>query len=178
MSEQTSNEEVHVTSARTKYVLVGVIVLLAFFAAYGFASARSGGQEIASAQGQGVYPAVNDSGYAEGEGGCGEGEGGCCGGSSEPIEASTTMAGDVQTMDISIADNTFDPNTIYATAGVPIEFTIGEGSGCMAEFMFPEFDVFEDLTQGGAVVQLPAMQPGEYSFSCGMEMVFGTLVVE
>ena len=88
------------------------------------------------------------------------------------------MAGDIQTIDIGVADGTFDPNTIYATAGVPIEFTIGEGSGCMAEFMFPEFDVFEDLTQGGAVVHLPAMQPGEYSFSCGMEMVFGTLIVE
>ena len=171
--DQTSSEVTYVTSVRTKYIIVGIIVVLSFFAAYGFASVRSGGQDIASAQGQSVYPAVNGGAYAEGEG-----EGGCCcGGDSEPIEASTVMAGDIQTIDIN-ADGSFDPNIINATAGVPIELRIGQGSGCMAEFMFPEFDVFEDLTQGGAVVQLPALQPGEYSFSCGMEMVFGTLVVQ
>ena len=173
MSEQTSNEEVYVTSVRTKYIIVGVIVVLAFFTAYGFASLRSGGQNIATAQGQSAYPAVYGDGYAEGEG-----EGGCgCGGNSEPIEASTVMAGDIQTIDIS-ADGSFDPNIINATAGVPIEFRIGQGLGCMAEFSFPEFGVLEDLTQGGAVVQLAALQPGEYPFSCGMEMVFGTLVVQ
>ena len=48
----------------------------------------------------------------------------------------------------------------------------------MAEVVFPEFGIFEDLTQGGVVITLPALEPGEYRFSCGMQMVFGTLVVE
>lgn len=48
----------------------------------------------------------------------------------------------------------------------------------MAEVMFKDFNVFEDITNGGATIDLPALDPGEYTFSCGMEMVFGTLVVE
>jgi plastocyanin domain-containing protein len=48
----------------------------------------------------------------------------------------------------------------------------------MAEFSFPAFDVFEDLTNGGAVVELPALDPGTYEFTCGMQMVGGTLVVQ
>ena len=86
--------------------------------------------------------------------------------------------GGVQVIDIDVSNNTFAPNIIFATAGTPIEFRISEGAGCMAEFSFPEFNVYADLTQGGAVVELPALDPGEYSFSCGMEMVFGTLVVQ
>ena len=32
--------------------------------------------------------------------------------------------------------------------------------------------------RGSATVKLPALQKGEYAFSCGMEMVFGKIVVE
>jgi plastocyanin domain-containing protein len=94
------------------------------------------------------------------------------------VEASTIVEGDAQFVDVNVSDNYFDPNIITAQAGVPITMNLGEGQGCMAEFSFPAFNVFEDLTDGGAVVELPALDPGAYEFSCGMEMVFGTLVVQ
>jgi len=36
----------------------------------------------------------------------------------------------------------------------------------------------EDLTAGPKTVKLAALEPGTYAFSCGMEMVFGKIVVE
>ena len=48
----------------------------------------------------------------------------------------------------------------------------------MAELLMKDFAIYRDLTQGGSIVELPALDPGEYGFSCGMEMVFGTIVVQ
>jgi plastocyanin domain-containing protein len=88
------------------------------------------------------------------------------------------LEGDAQWMDVNVSDNVFDPNIIYAQAGVPIVLNFGEGQGCMAEVQFKDFPIYEDLTAGGATVELPALEPGEYEFACGMEMVFGVVVVQ
>lgn len=84
----------------------------------------------------------------------------------------------VQRISVDVSNGYFDPTVIRASAGIPLELTFGEGSGCMAQVAFPEFDIVKDLTRGGAAVELPALEPGEYGFSCGMSMVFGSLVVE
>ncbi|MRR38035.1 ATPase [bacterium] len=84
----------------------------------------------------------------------------------------------IQRISIDVSKGYFDPTVIRATAGIPLELTFGEGSGCMAQVAFPDFDILKDLTRGGAVVELPALEPGEYGFSCGMSMVFGSLVVD
>jgi Cu+-exporting ATPase len=89
----------------------------------------------------------------------------------------TQLESNGQWIDVNVSDNYFDPNIIVAKAGVPITINFGEGQGCMAEVMFEDFPVNEDLTTGGAVVELPALDPGEYGFTCGMQMVAGTLVV-
>ncbi len=44
--------------------------------------------------------------------------------------------------------------------------------------MSKDLNFFEDLTTGAKTVKLPALQKGDYAFSCGMEMVFGKIVVE
>jgi plastocyanin domain-containing protein len=36
----------------------------------------------------------------------------------------------------------------------------------------------EDLTSGPKTVKLGALQPGTYTFACGMNMVSGTIVVK
>ncbi len=172
------SETTYAASSRTKYILVAVVVVLAFFAAYGIASGR------ADASSQTAIPATtaNGSGTAAAcdpaadLAACG---GDCCeSGSSELIEGSATLEGDVQKLYVDVSGGSFDPNVIYVKAGVPIELTFSEGSGCMAEVMFKDFGVYESLTSGGAAIELPALEVGEYGFSCGMEMVFGTLIAE
>lgn len=187
-------ENAHTTSNRTRLILVGSAIVLAFFAAYGFASARTQPQTANLTSdlgaGQGAAGAACDSSGGEGAAGacssgaqvdssaCGSGDGGCGTGSSEIVEGGAVADGDVQRISVDVSEGYFNPNVLRLAAGVPTVITFGEGSGCMAEVMIKDFGVFENLTQGGAVVEIPALQPGEYGFSCGMEMVFGVLVVE
>ncbi len=122
---------------------------------------------------------VGAAGAGSGCGGSSGGNGGGCGGggSGEPIEGATTVEGDVQRISVDTSAG-YDPNVIRARAGVPIEITFSEGYGCMAQVMSRDLGFYEDLTTGSKTVALPALEAGEYGFSCGMEMVFGTIVVE
>lgn len=93
-------------------------------------------------------------------------------------EGTAVVAGDVQTISVDLSQGFYDPTVIRAKAGLPLEITFGEGRGCLASVLIPAFGIDQDLRSGGAVVKLPAMQAGEYEFSCGMEMVFGSIVVQ
>ncbi|MDA3937579.1 MAG: cupredoxin domain-containing protein [Actinomycetota bacterium] len=191
-------EQAFSTGARTKYVLVGVIVVLAFFASYGFAASRNVPAATSDTVTYAAFPAAygTDSelacgGECEASGGCGgedessgdcggEGEasGGCGGGSGAVVEGMATSDGVSQSIAVDLSEGFFNPNVIYVEAGVPLSLQFGEGQGCMAEVMFSQFDILEDVTNGGALIELPALQAGEYGFSCGMEMVFGVLVAQ
>jgi len=159
-----------------RYVLIAALVAAAFFVSYSIAAAwnepdyDSGTSPVA-----GTLP-PGTAGGAPGAGGAGCA---CCGnsGSGETIEGQTVVEGDVQRIAVD-ASAGYNPNVIRATAGVPIEITFSQGSGCMAQVMSRDLGFFEDLTAGPKTVKLPALPAGEYGFSCGMEMVFGTIVVE
>jgi len=173
-------------SSRTKFVMIGVVVALAFFAAYGFASTR-GTDPAASAVG-----AAGSNEACSASSGCGsEGQptaatgdsSSACGGcdSSAPAEkpqAAAVVADGVQRIDVDVSAGFYDPTIIQLAAGVPAVITFSQGSGCLAEVQFPDFGIQKDLTHGGAVIELPALESGEYGFNCGMEMVFGTLLVQ
>lgn len=177
------------TAARTKYVLFGLVLVLAFLVAYGTAAARNGSSARALAgtgtgAGAGAGAGAACTGCtteAEAEPAQAAGTAACtgCDSSAPAVEpqAAATLAGGVQKISVDVSAGYFDPTIIDLAAGVPTEITFGEGSGCLAEVEFPDFDISQDLTKGGAVVKLPALQPGEYGFNCGMQMVFGTLVV-
>ncbi len=182
--QEPISQSAYTTNSRTRLLLIGVIVVLAFGVAYGFASQRAGNPQIAIAESRGTGngaqgAAVDRSGGSSGSAACGDAEGGsCCGGSTETIEGATVLDAGVQRIAVDVSQGSFNPNAITAKSGVPIEIVFGQGSGCLAEVQFPQFGVLEDLTNGGATVTLPALEPGTYGFSCGMEMVFGTLVVQ
>lgn len=92
-------------------------------------------------------------------------------------EGTAELAGGVQRISVDLSKGVYDPAVIHAKAGVPLEITFGQGQGCLARVLFPAFGVDQDLTSGGALVELPAMKAGDYEFSCGMKMVFGKIVV-
>lgn len=75
------------------------------------------------------------------------------------------------------ANGTFTPERV-AQAGTPLRLEFGPGSGCTAAVKFPDRGIFEDLTDGGGVVELPALQAGQYPLICQADMVMGTLTVE
>jgi len=155
-----------------RYVLIAALVAAVFFVSYSIAIGLNRPDD--SAAGLVASSAQPGTGSAAGGAGCA-----CCGnsGSGETVEGQTVIEGDVQRISVD-ASAGYNPNVIRATAGIPIEITFSQGSGCMAEVMSRDLGFFEDLTAGPKTISLPALTAGEYGFSCGMEMVFGTIVVE
>lgn len=173
------NQETTRGSAVTRYIVLGLLVVAAFLGAYQFAQARS--TAVAGAQGApaatpGVQTAADPAGA-----GCS-----CCGSTAptengltgEPVEGAAQVQGDVQTISVDVSKGYYEPNVLKLKAGVPAQITFGQSSGCTGEVMSKELGFFEDLTGGPVTVDVAALEPGEYAFSCGMEMVFGKIVVE
>ncbi len=91
-------------------------------------------------------------------------------------QASVVSADGEQIIQVS-AQGIFAPDTT-AKAGRPIRLEFGQGGGCTAAVKFDQLGIFEDLTDGGGVVKLPALDAGQYPLVCQSDMVMGTLVVE
>lgn len=106
----------------------------------------------------------------------------CCGGAAnaETIEESATLEGDVQRITVDTSKGYYDPNVIRLAAGIPAEITFTQASGCLAQVESPDLGFLEDLTSGDVTIRLEAerLKPGTYGFNCGMQMVFGTIIVE
>lgn len=97
------------------------------------------------------------------------------------LAAGCTPAADVsadgrQTIQVS-SSGTFAPASA-AKAGQPIRLEFGPGGGCTAAVKFDQLGIFEDLTDGGGTVDLPALDAGQYPLICQSDMVMGTLTVE
>lgn len=84
----------------------------------------------------------------------------------------------VQRLVVGLGQFGYDPSTLTAKAGTPIQLTVAQGEGCAAGFLIPQLGIAADNTTGPAIVKLPALKPGRYRFTCGMEMVEGRLVVQ
>jgi hypothetical protein len=171
-----------------RYLIVGALVLAAFFGAYRFARASSadaqgsaGGNAVASTNG-----ALGTSGGTTGAGGggCGmsggAGGGGCCGGggSNEQVKGSTTVSGDVQKVTIDLTTGSYSPNRITAKAGIPLELDFkGPASGCNGYVVSQQLGFQQDVSNGGTI-KVGALQPGNYQFSCSMGMYIAQIVVQ
>lgn len=103
----------------------------------------------------------------------------CCSNSApaEPIEGTAAREGDVQVISVDLSKGYYDPNRIVLEAGVPARITFGASQGCTAEVASEDLGFYADLTRGPVTVDVEALEPGEYEFFCGMQMVFGTVVV-
>ncbi|MDP2232254.1 MAG: cupredoxin domain-containing protein [Actinomycetota bacterium] len=160
-----------------RYAVIALLVLVAFFASYRFALAARGGVGTTGTGPVATSPVgVSDSASASDSPACA-----CCGdgsGSSTPVEGAAAVDADgVQRITVS-TDGSYDPNVIKLAAGVPAEITFNAASGCMAQVMSKDLGFFEDLTSGDKTIKLDGLAAGTYEFSCGMQMVFGQIVVE
>lgn len=79
-----------------------------------------------------------------------------------------------------LVDGGYAPDTLVVAAGerVRLIFHRHDRSPCSEEVVFPDQGVRATLAQHeDVVVELPASEPGEYDFHCGMGMLHGRLVV-
>ncbi|MEJ2763555.1 cupredoxin domain-containing protein [Photobacterium sp. MCCC 1A19761] len=81
---------------------------------------------------------------------------------------------------IIVENGTYQPSRIRLQAGEPatLRFLRKDASPCAAMVVFADFDISEELPINQAKdVYIPPKEPGEYHFTCQMQMYRGTLVV-
>jgi plastocyanin domain-containing protein len=93
--------------------------------------------------------------------------------------AAAAGAGGVQVIDVTVKGG-YQPASITAEAGRPIRlnFTRRESTPCGEEVVLPEFGRRAHLPENKTVaVEVTPERPGEYEFTCGMNMYKGKLIV-
>ena len=93
--------------------------------------------------------------------------------------AGVAGAGGALVVDVSVKGG-YQPASILAEAGRPLRlnFTRRESSPCGEEVVLPDFGKRAHLPEGRTVaVEVTPDAPGEYEFTCGMNMYRGRIIV-
>lgn len=75
----------------------------------------------------------------------------------------------------------YKPEITELKSGIPAKITFirKDASNCLEEIIIPDFGIQKKLTLNKPdVILLNDLTPGEYSYSCGMRMYHGKLVVK
>jgi hypothetical protein len=164
----------------TRFILVGALIIFAFFASYSYAASSRSSASNNPAYAGGGAQASQAGGAGGGAGGAGGAGFACCGGGGpqKTVKGSTTVAGAVQKVTIDLTTGSYSPNEITAKAGVPIEITFkGPASSCNGAIVSQDLGINGDYTNGG-VVNVPALKAGTYTWACSMQMYTGKLIVK
>jgi plastocyanin domain-containing protein len=93
--------------------------------------------------------------------------------------SSARAEGNVQEVEITV-DRGYQPSRIDLKEGKParLVFTRREHTPCTKEVVFEAFGIRRALPPNQRVViDLPALEEGEYEFTCGMKMQRGSIIV-
>lgn len=99
---------------------------------------------------------------------------------SESTAARDAGAGGALEIDVTVKGG-YQPAIIVTKVGQPLRlnFTRREATPCGEEVVLPEFGKRAHLEQNETVaVEVTPQKPGEYEFTCGMNMYRGKLIVQ
>jgi plastocyanin domain-containing protein len=100
---------------------------------------------------------------------------------SERKSARAVATGEeVQEIEVQVKGG-YDPDVLVVEAGRPvrIDFFRNETADCSEEIVFGDFGVRKKLPAFRSTpVEFTPEEPGEYTFTCGMAMMRGKLIVE
>ncbi len=86
----------------------------------------------------------------------------------------------VQEIEVTVKGG-YQPSAIVVKAGVPLRlnFTRRESTPCGEEVLLPDFGKRAHLPQDRTVaIEVTPEKPGEYEFTCGMNMYRGKLIAQ
>jgi plastocyanin domain-containing protein len=89
-------------------------------------------------------------------------------------------ASGVQTVRVTVKGG-YDPDTIVVKQGQPVrlEFFRDETSSCSEEIVFGDFGITRKLpARKTTAIELTPEKTGAFTFTCGMNMMRGQLIVE
>lgn len=87
----------------------------------------------------------------------------------------------VQSASVALTERGYEPASLRLRRGVParVTFTRRVSATCATEVMLPEYGVRRALPLGEpVVVEFTPKKSGEFTFSCGMGMLRGTIIVK
>jgi plastocyanin domain-containing protein len=94
--------------------------------------------------------------------------------------AAAVNAGGVQEIGVTVKGG-YSPDVIAVKRGVPVRlnFYRDETSSCSEQVIFSDFGIARDLPAfKTTAIEFTPDKPGEFPFTCGMNMLHGKLVVE
>ena len=97
----------------------------------------------------------------------------------ETVTAQSGQGG-MQEIDVTVKGG-YQPATILVKAGqrLRLNFTRREASMCGEEVIIPDFGKRAHLPEGKTIpIEITPEKPGEYVFTCGMNMYRGKLIVQ
>lgn len=93
--------------------------------------------------------------------------------------AHATAAAATADLQLTVDGTGYHPSSINAPAGKPVRLTIRRTSdeGCGQQIVFPSLDIRRDLPLNQAVtVEFTMPASGSVAFTCGMDMLRGSIV--
>jgi plastocyanin domain-containing protein len=94
--------------------------------------------------------------------------------------AATVSAAGVQEVKITVRGG-YSPDVVVVKRGVPVRiaFYRDETSSCSEQVVFAEFGIARDLPAfESTTIEITPMQAGEFTFTCGKNLMHGKLIVE
>ncbi|WP_323845509.1 cupredoxin domain-containing protein [Microbulbifer magnicolonia] len=98
-----------------------------------------------------------------------------------PRRQTAAAVSGAERLQILVKDGVYEPDHIRLPAGeaATLHFRREDPSPCAEWVLFPDLEVSAQLSvHSDTAVKIPAAEPGEYPFTCQMQMYRGTLVVE
>ena len=89
------------------------------------------------------------------------------------------VAGGVQEIKVTVKGG-YSPDVIVVSAGRPVrlDFYRDETNSCSEQVVFGDFGIARDLRAFQTTpIEFTPEKPGEYTFTCGMNMLRGKLIV-
>lgn len=97
---------------------------------------------------------------------------------ADAVPATLSADGKSQELSLAQGEQALEPKLVSAKAGIPLKLVFGQGSAHLSSVSIAEFGVKQDLTQGGATVEIQDPKPGTYNIVCAEGYPDGTLIVE
>lgn len=100
--------------------------------------------------------------------------------SARPVASAVATASGVQEVTIVVKGG-YSPDVIEVARGKPVQLSFyrDEENSCSEELLMPDFNVRRDLPAfRTTLVELLPQQAGTFTFTCGMGMLRGRLVVK
>lgn len=96
-----------------------------------------------------------------------------------PSGVKAEQAGDKQVIRMSVDGIDFNPSSFIVKQDVPVEFIVDgtNAVGCTSILVSRDFGFNEQLERGENIITFTPAQKGTFQFSCGMNMVQGTITV-